>query len=56
MSLFKSRLLKKLKINNRRLFKDRKTHFNITTIFGIYTPIIKTKNFIFYIKGLAISL
>jgi len=41
--LFRPRLLKKLKISNEKLSKDRKTHFNITATFSIYTPIIKTK-------------
>ena len=43
MSLFRPKLLKKLKVSNRKLFKDRKTHLNITAIFNIHTPIIKTK-------------
>jgi len=54
--LFRFRLLKKLKVSNRRLFKNKKTHFNITAIFNIYTPIIKTKGVRFYAEGLTASL
>jgi len=54
--LFRPRLLKKLKVNNRKLFKDRKTHFNVTAIFNIYTLIIKTKSIKPYAEGLAIKL
>ena len=53
--LFKPRLLK-LQINNKKLFKDRKTHFNITTTFTIYTPITKTKGIRSYIISLIIYL
>jgi len=58
MLLFRLRLklLKKLKVNNRKLSKDMKTYFNITVIFNIYIPIIKTKSIRFYIKGLTIKL
>jgi len=54
--LFRLKLLKKLKVSNGRLFKDRKTPLNITTIFNTYTLIIKTKGIRFYAKGLAVSL
>ena len=54
--LFKPRLLKKLKVNNRKLSKDRKTHFNITATFNIYTLIAKTKNIKSYAEGLTIKL
>jgi len=57
MLLFRPRLLKKLKVNNRKLFKDKKKiHFNITAIFNTYTPIKKTKSIKFYIKGFTIKL
>jgi len=57
MLLFRFRLLKKkLKVSNRKLFKDRKTHFNITATFNIYTPIIKTEGIRLYAKGFAIKL
>jgi len=56
MLLFRPKLLKKLKINNRKLFKDRKTHLNVTATFSIYIPIIKIKNIKFYAEGLAIRL
>jgi len=56
MLLFRSKLLKKLKINNRKLFKNRKTHFNIIVIFNIHILIIKTKGVKFYIKGFMIKL
>jgi len=54
--LFRLRLLKKLKVSNRKLFKDRKTHFNIIAIFNIYIPIAKTKSIRFNIEGLIIRL
>jgi len=54
--LFRFRLLKKLKFSNRKLSKDRKTYFNIITIFNIYTPIVKTEGIRFYIEGLATGL
>jgi len=56
MLLFRPKLLKKLKVNNRKLSKDRKTHFNTTAIFNIYIPIAKIKNIRFYAEGLAIKL
>jgi len=55
-SLFRPKLLEKLKVSNKRLSKDRKTHFNIIATFNIYTLIVKTKGVRPYIKGLAISL
>jgi len=54
--LFRPRLLKKLKVSNRKLFKDRKTCLNITAIFGIYTPIIKIKSIKLNAEGLAVKL
>ena len=56
MLLFRPRLLKKLKVNNRKLFKDRKTHFNATAIFNMYTPIIKTKSIKPNVEGLTAKL
>jgi len=56
MSLFKSRLLKKLKINNRKLFKDRKTYLNAIIIFNTYTPITKTKGVKSHAESLTIKL
>jgi len=52
--LFKPRLLKKLKVSNRKLSKDRKTYLNVTAIFNIYMPIIKTKDIKFNAEGLTI--
>jgi len=54
--LFRPKLLKKLKVSNKKLSKDRKTHLNITAIFNIYTPIIKTKGVKFYVEGLTVRL
>ena len=54
--LFKPRLLKKLKVSNRKLSKNRKTHFDITAIFNTYTPIIKTKNIKPYAESFTIRL
>jgi len=54
MLLLRSRLLKKLKVSNRKLSKDRKTYFNITAIFSMYIPIIKTKNIKPYTESLAV--
>ena len=54
--LFRFRLLKKLKVSNRKLSKDRKTHLNITATFNIYTLIIKTKGVRPYAEGLTIRL
>jgi len=56
MSLFRLRLLKKLKVSNRRLSKDIKTHLNATTIFNIYILIAKTESVRPYTEGLAINL
>jgi len=56
MLLFRPRLLKKLKVSNGKLSKDKKTHFNAITIFSIYIPIIKTKGVKPYIKGFTASL
>ena len=55
-SLFRPKLLEKLKVSNKRLSKDRKTHFNIIVIFNTYTLIIKTKSVKSYIEGLTIKL
>jgi len=54
--LFRPKLLKKLKISNGKLFKDRKTCLNVIAIFNIYTPIIKTKGVKFNAEGLAARL
>jgi len=56
MLLFRPKLLKKLKISNKKLSKDRKTHLNITAIFSMYTLIIKTKGIKLNAKGLTIRL
>jgi len=56
MLLFRPRLLKKLKVNNRKLSKDRKTYFNIIAIFNTHTPIIKIKGIKFYAENLVIKL
>jgi len=56
MLLFRPKLLKELKVSNKRLFKDRKTYFSATATFNIYTLIIKTKGIRFYTKGLTIKL
>ena len=54
--LFRPRLLKKLKVNNRKLSKDRKTYFNATAVFSIYTLIIKTKSVKLYAESLTTRL
>jgi len=51
-SLFRPRLLKKLKVSNRKLSKDKKTHFNITATFNTHIPIIKIKGIRPYVKSL----
>jgi len=56
MLLFRPKLLKKLKVSNRKLFKDRKTYFNVTAIFSTHTPIIKIKNIRLNAEGLAVKL
>ena len=35
--------LLKLKVSNRKLFKDKKVYFNTTATFSIYILIIRTK-------------
>jgi len=55
MLLFRPRLLKKLKVSNRKLSKDRKTYLNITATFSMYTPIIKTKSIRPYAESLVIK-
>ena len=55
-SLFRPRLLKKLKVSNGKLSKDRKTHLNIIAIFNIYILIVKIKSVKFYIESLTIRL
>ena len=54
--LFKPRLLKSLKSLQWKLFKDKKTHFNITATLTIYILIIKTKSVKSYIVSLIIYL
>ena len=56
MLLFRPRLLKKLKVSNRKLSEDRKTHFNITAIFSTHIFVIKTKGIKFNAEGLATRL
>ena len=53
--LFRPKLLK-LQVSNRKLFKDRKTYFNITATFATYTPIIRTKGIRSYTVSLIIYL
>ncbi len=54
--LLRLRLLKSLKAYNRKLFKNRKTYFNITATFKVYVPVIRTKGVRPYIIGLVICL
>jgi len=54
--LFRPKLLKKLKISNRKLSKDRKTYFNVTAIFSIYIFIIKAEGVKPNTEGLTIRL
>ena len=54
--LFRPRILKKLKVSNGKLSKDRKTYLNATAIFNTYIFIIKTKGIRPYTEGLAVSL
>ena len=51
--LLRPRLLK-LQISNRKLFKDRKTHLNITVTFATHILIIRTKSIKFYTVSLII--
>ena len=44
--------IKDLNIYNRKLFKDKKTYFNITATLTTHTPIIRTKGIRFYIVSL----
>ena len=53
--LFRPRLLK-LQVNNRKLSKDRKIYFNITTTLAIHILIIRIKGIRFYIVSLIIYL
>jgi hypothetical protein len=48
--------LLKFQVSNGKLPKDRKTYLNITAIFTIYTPIIRTKSIKFYTVSLIIYL
>jgi len=50
--LFRPRLLKKLKVSNGKLSKDRKTHLNATATLNTHTPIVKTKGVRPYIESL----
>ena len=52
----KPKLLKSLKACNRKLFKNKKTYFNITATLKVHTLIIKTKGVRPYIVGLVICL
>jgi len=55
-SLFRPRLLKKLKVSNEKLSKNRKTDVNAIAIFSMHTLIIKTKGVKPYTKSLTIKL
>jgi len=48
--------LKKLKVSNRKLFKDRKIYFNVITILSMDTPIIKTKGIRLNAESFAVRL
>ena len=48
--------LLKLQISNKKLFKNRKTHLNITATLATYTPIIRTKGIKSYTVSLIICL
>ena len=54
--LFRPRLLKKLKVSNKKLFKNRKTLLNTTAIFSTHIPIIRTKSIRLNAEGLAARL
>ena len=54
--LLRPRLLKSLKVYNRKLSKKRKTYLNITTTLKVYVLIIRTKGVRPYIIGLIICL
>jgi len=54
--LFRPKLLKRLKVSNRRLSKGRKTHLNATATFNIYSLIIKTEGVKPYTEGFTINL
>ena len=54
--LLRPKLLKKLKVNNRKLSKDKKTHLNITATFNIHTPITKTESVKPHAEGLTARL
>ena len=56
MLLLRPRLLKSLEAYNRKLFKKRKTHLNITVTLRVYILIIRTKGIRPYIVGLIIRL
>ena len=53
-SPLRPRLLK-LKVSNRKLSKDRKTYFNVTTTLSTYILIIRTKGIRPYIVSLIIG-
>jgi len=53
--LFRPRLLKKLKVSNRKLSKDRKTHLNIIATLNTHIFIIKTKGIRPYAESLTIK-
>ena len=55
MPLFRPRLIK-FQVSNKKLFKDRKTYFNITTTFTTHILIIRTKGIRSYIVSLIIYL
>ena len=52
MPPLRPRLLKSLKACNRKLSKNRKTYFNVTTTLRVYTLITKTKGVRPYAVGL----
>ena len=54
--ILRPKLLKSLKLVIENYLKIKKTYFNITTIFKVYTLIIKTEGIKFYIVSLITGL
>ena len=52
MLLLRPKLLKSLKAYNRKLFKNRKTYFNITVTLKAYALITRTEGVRLYVVGL----
>jgi len=48
--------IKELKVNNKKLSKDRKIYLNVTITFKAHTPIIKIKGVRFYVVSLIAGL